>query len=55
MWPAAAAAAAAAILFFANQSGVNTDMLQAAWEKNMQIRSDLDWLRMKGRAVTDEE
>ena len=45
----------AALLFFANQNGVNADMLQAAWEKNMQIRSDLDWLRMKGRAVTDEE
>ena len=41
-----------AFLNFAKDLGVNPAMLEATWEKNLEVRDDRDWERMKGRAVT---
>ena len=28
--------------------GINPTVMIAAWEKNLEVRDDLDWLRIKG-------
>jgi UDP-glucose 6-dehydrogenase len=39
----------------AEQNNVDTTMLTATWNKNLQVRppSQRDWEKMKGRAVSD--
>ena len=41
-----------ALIFLAKQIGVEPDLLNAVWEKNLLIREDRDWEKLKGRAVT---
>jgi UDPglucose 6-dehydrogenase len=44
----------AALAFVANQLGVDRTMLVAAMTKNVIVRTDLDWTRQVGRAVSEE-
>jgi UDPglucose 6-dehydrogenase len=44
----------AALKFIANNLGVDTTVLDAAIEKNTQVRTDLDWTKQIGRAVSDD-
>ena len=37
--------------FLAKELGVKTTMLDAAWEKNLEVRPEEDWKELKGRAV----
>jgi hypothetical protein len=34
--------------------GVKPDVLKGAWEKNLDVRPEEDWKKLKGRAVIDE-
>ena len=43
-----------AMLSIANDFGIQTTMLQATWDKNNEVRSDKDWEKMSGRAVSDD-
>jgi UDPglucose 6-dehydrogenase len=42
----------AALTYVANQLGVDTTMLVATMDKNVLVRTDLDWTRQVGRAVS---
>ena len=44
----------AALAYVANQLGVDRTMLVAAMTKNNLVRTDLDWTRQIGRAVSEE-
>lgn len=44
----------AALAFVANQLGVDKTMLVAAMNKNITVRTDLDWTRQVGRAVSED-
>ena len=44
----------AALAFVANHLGVDRTMLVAAMTKNVIVRTDLDWTRQVGRAVSEE-
>jgi len=35
--------------------GVKPTVLSAAWEKNLEVRPEQDWKKLKGRAVVDDE
>lgn len=43
-----------ALKFIANENGVKTNVLDAVWRKNLEVRQNRDWEKMKGRAVSDE-
>lgn len=43
-----------ALMHLANELGVNTTMMGAAWNKNLEVRPEEDWLELKGRAVNYE-
>jgi nucleotide sugar dehydrogenase len=40
-----------ALIAVAKSCGVTPTMLQAAWDKNLEVRPEKDWEQMKGRAV----
>ena len=40
-----------AMMYIAAQSGVETSVLNAAWETNERVRSDRDWEAQEGRAI----
>lgn len=40
-----------AMISIAKDSGVNPAVLEAVWEKNLEVRPDRDWEQLKGRAV----
>ena len=40
-----------ALIAVAKELQVNPMMLQAAWEKNLEVRPEKDWENLKGRAV----
>lgn len=40
-----------ALIQFAKQSGQNTPLLEAVWNKNLEVRPERDWELDKGRAV----
>lgn len=40
-----------ALIKYANQNGQNTPLLNAVWEKNLEVRPERDWELDKGRAV----
>jgi UDPglucose 6-dehydrogenase len=42
-----------ALMSYAESIGVNTNVLQGAWETNLEVRPDKDWERLKGRAVSE--
>jgi UDPglucose 6-dehydrogenase len=44
----------AALRYVANQLGVDTTMLVATMTKNVLVRTDLDWTRQVGRAVSND-
>ena len=44
----------AALKYISDEMGVNTTILTASIEKNKEVRTDNDWERQKGRAVSDE-
>lgn len=43
-----------ALIAVAKALGVTPTILQATWEKNLEVREDRDWERMIGRAIVDE-
>lgn len=43
-----------AMISYANNIGAAPSMLEAAWEKNLKVRENKDWLSMKGRAVSED-
>lgn len=40
---------------FAKGIGVKPTMVEAAWQKNLEVRPGQDWLELKGRAVSEDE
>lgn len=44
----------AALAYLTNQLGIDRTMLIATMTKNVLVRTDLDWTRQKGRAVSDD-
>jgi len=43
-----------ALLFFAKKRGVNLDLINTSWEKNLKIRENKDWENLIGRAVVEK-
>jgi len=43
-----------AMIHFANSLGVEPSVLNGAWDKNLDVRPEEDWKKLKGRAVVDE-
>ena len=41
-----------AIMYVARELGVDPQVMMAAWVKNLEVRSDHDWEKMHGRAVS---
>ena len=44
-----------ALIFVARQLGVDPKMMQAVWEKNLEVRPQRDWEKLVGRAVSEKE
>lgn len=44
----------AALQFLATNMGIDTTMLSATIQKNEQVRTDLDWTKQVGRAVSED-
>ncbi len=42
-----------ALMYFAKNQGLDPLVLAAAWEKNLRLRENRDWLTMFGRAVSE--
>ena len=42
-----------AMIDFAEMFGLNPSVLKGVWEKNLEVRPEQDWKKLKGRAVTD--
>ena len=42
-----------ALIYFAKQAGVDPAVLQAVWNKNLEVRPERDWENLKGRAVSE--
>ena len=40
------------LIYFARENDVDPSVLQCAWDKNLEIRENKDWLAMLGRAVS---
>ena len=43
-----------AMIYFGSQNGVTSDLLEAVQDKNNYLRSNRDWEKMSGRAVSDD-
>ena len=43
-----------ALIYYASEVGVNTPVLSGAWEKNLEVRPERDWEKLKGRAISEE-
>ena len=43
-----------ALIHFSNEIGVKPIILEAAWQKNLEVRPEKDWEQLKGRAVSEE-
>jgi UDPglucose 6-dehydrogenase len=43
-----------ALIHVAKDNGVKPTVLQAVWEKNLEVRPEKDWEKLKGRAVSKE-
>ncbi len=43
-----------ALIHVAKNNGVAPTVLQAVWEKNLEVRPERDWEKLKGRAVSKE-
>ena len=44
-----------AMIYFAESLGVNPDVLLGAWKKNLDVRPEEDWRKLKGRAIVEED
>lgn len=44
-----------AMIDYAENVGVEPTLLYGAWEKNLQVRPEQDWKKLKGRAVVDDK
>jgi nucleotide sugar dehydrogenase len=44
-----------ALISFCNTIGVEPHVLNGAWERNLEVRSERDWEQLKGRAVSDND
>ena len=44
-----------AMIVYANSLGLDAMILNSAWKKNLKVRKNKDWERMKGRAVCSDE
>jgi len=44
-----------ALISFANQVGITPTILESVWQKNLEVRPEKDWEKLKGRAVSDKE
>lgn len=44
-----------AMINFAKEIGINPTIMKSVWEKNLEVRPERDWERLKGRAVSEEE
>jgi nucleotide sugar dehydrogenase len=44
-----------AIIDFSKKIDVETKVLKAAWETNLQVRPEKDWEKLKGRAIIEED
>jgi len=44
-----------ALMSLAKELGVKTTVMDAAWEKNLEVRPERDWEKLKGRAVSEEQ
>jgi len=42
-----------ALISFANENGVDMNVLKGAWETNLKVRPEKDWEKLKGRAVSE--
>ena len=42
-----------ALINFGETNGVDMKVLKGVWEKNLEVRPEQDWKKLKGRAVTD--
>jgi len=42
-----------ALIYVAKRLGVEPTCLAAAWRKNLEVRPERDWEKLKGRAVSD--
>tara|TARA_R110000824_G_scaffold258023_1_gene447053 strand:- start:3444 stop:3980 length:537 start_codon:yes stop_codon:yes gene_type:complete len=40
------------LIYFAKKNGTTPSVLECAWNKNLQVREEKDWLSMFGRAVS---
>ena len=43
-----------AMIHFANSLGVEPSVLNGAWDKNLDVRPEEDWKKLKGRAIVEE-
>ena len=43
-----------AMINFADSLGISSDVLRGAWKKNLEVRPEEDWKKLKGRAVVEE-
>ena len=43
-----------ALIFYCEENGVDPVLLKAAWKKNMEVRSDLDWKEIAGAVSEDD-
>ena len=41
-------------IHFSTTKNIKNIMLKASWEKNLEVRPERDWEKLKGRAVIDE-
>jgi len=43
-----------ALIYFATELGVKPSVLSAVWEKNLEVRPEKDWEKLKGRAISED-
>ena len=43
-----------AMIDFAEMFGLEPSVLKGTWKKNLEVRSEQDWKKLKGRAITNE-
>jgi len=44
-----------AMIAFAKENGVLPTVLEAVWDKNLEVRPERDWEKLLGRAISEEE
>ena len=42
-----------AFMTFAEECGINANVIKAAWQTNLEVRPEKDWENLKGRAVVE--